>query len=186
MQAAARAAGEDHAFHHCPGFSTNRTPIGCLAMDLPPPPKPPGPPGSEGPADAEVPAATPPALPPSPAPVPIPPSAPQPIAPTPAAQQGRFSPDGFWWWDGAGWRPAYSQDRLWRWNGQTWVPTARPPARAGGGSGVAIWLTVGLFAVVVFFVAVVAVVILLTMGNQIGNVFANVVSALTSNPTPSP
>ena len=109
------------------------------------------------------------------------------MAQVPGAQpQERFSPDGFWWWDGAGWRPAYSQDRLWRWNGQTWVPAAAPPARSGGGSGVAIWLTVGLFAVVVFFVAIVVVVILLTMGNQIGNVFANVVSALTSNPSPSP
>src|SRR5467141_317234 len=72
-------------------------------------------------------------------------------APQPPPAGSRFSPDGFWWWDGATWRPAYSQDRLWRWNGQSWVPAAATPARSGGGSAVAIWLTVGLFAVVVFF-----------------------------------
>ena len=43
-----------------------------------------------------------------------------PGTPAPGAAQTRFSADGFWWWDGAQWRPALSEDRLWRWNGQTW------------------------------------------------------------------
>ncbi|HXL77548.1 MAG TPA: hypothetical protein VN985_02760, partial [Candidatus Eisenbacteria bacterium] len=85
-----------------------------------------------------------------------PPGTPTPAAPTPllapgaqAGQGSRFSPDGYWWWDGAGWRPAYSQDRLWRWDGQAWVPAAGGAApRSGGGVGLAIGLTVGAFALV--------------------------------------
>ncbi len=111
---------------------------------------------------------------------PPPPEAPQAVAPVPAFQQGRYSPDGFWWWDGANWRPAYSEDRLWRWNGQTWVPTAAPPPGSGGGAGLAIGLGIGMFVLVFFVVAV-----LVTMGGQIANVFSNVVAVLGS-PAPSP
>ncbi len=83
------------------------------------------------------------------------------VAPVPGGQsQGPYSPDGFWWWDGASWKPAYSQDRLWRWNGQTWVPTQAPPAQSKGGSGLAIGLIVGAFLIVLVVVAVMVVVVL--------------------------
>ncbi len=108
-----------------------------------------------------------------------------PGAPPPATTRTRFSADGFWWWDGAQWRPAYSQDRLWHWNGQAWEPAHPAPTTrsAGGGAGAAIAITVAIFATIVVLVSAVVVVILLTMGNQIANVFANVVAALAS---PSP
>jgi Flp pilus assembly pilin Flp len=98
----------------------------------------------------------------------------------PSPPQTRFSADGFWWWDGAEWRPALSQDRLWRWTGQGWVPAlaARSP-----GSGPAVGLTIGLiagFLGILALVGLVVIAILYTMGNQITNVFSNVVSALGS------
>ena len=97
----------------------------------------------------------------------------------PAGTGTRFSADGFWWWDGAEWRPALSQDRLWRWNGQAWEPT-RPSAtpRSGGGAGTAIGITVAIFVGVLVLVALITVVIIYTMGNQITNVFSNVTAAL--------
>jgi hypothetical protein len=90
----------------------------------------------------------------------------------------QFSPDGLWWWDGAQWRPAISPDGLWRWDGRTWVP-AGPPARRGG-AGMAVLVTILVFGGVLVLVSIVTLVILLTMGNQIANVFSNVVAALGS------
>lgn len=96
--------------------------------------------------------------------------------------QTRFSADGFWWWDGAEWKPAISPDRQWRWNGTDWVP-AMQAAGGGGNAGLAIVLTVLAFLGVVVVVAVFVIVVLATMGNQFANVFSNVVAALGS---PSP
>lgn len=86
-----------------------------------------------------------------------------------------------WWWDGREWKSAISPDRLWRWNGQTWVPN-RPEAARGGGGGAAaaVAITVVGFVGVLVLVSIVVIVILLTMGNQIANVFSNVAAALAS------
>ena len=43
----------------------------------------------------------------------------------------------------------------------------------------------GFFAVLVL-VSIFTIVVLLTMGNQLANVFSNVVAALGANPSPSP
>src|SRR5438094_9703418 len=99
--------------------------------------------------------------------------------PSPGAPRTAFAPDGVCWWDGSQWRPAISPDGLWRWNGRAWEP-ARPGPRpgAGGGTATAAVITVAAFAGVLVLVSIVVVVILLTMGNQIANVFSNVVAAL--------
>ncbi|HLQ62971.1 MAG TPA: hypothetical protein VK131_14015 [Candidatus Acidoferrales bacterium] len=96
----------------------------------------------------------------------------------------RYSPDGRWWWDGTEWRPALSPDGLWRWDGERWVPAQAPPvvtpARGGGGAA---GLTLGILggcAVLLALVAIVVVVLMLTMGGQIQNVFSNVTVALQS------
>jgi hypothetical protein len=77
-----------------------------------------------------------------------------------AGSQGRYSADGFWWWDGATWQPAYSRDRLWRWNGSTWVPAHTPPVQAKSRSGLIIALVVGGFVLVLVVVAVLVVLVL--------------------------
>ena len=98
--------------------------------------------------------------------------------PPSARPDTRFSVDGFWWWNGAEWKPAVSQDRLWQWNGQTWVPrNTAAPSRSGGAMGAVI--TISVFGGVLVLVSLLTVLVLLTMGGQIGNVFSNVARALT-------
>jgi len=113
-----------------------------------------------------------------------------PTAGPPPRPQTMFSPDGFWWWDGMQWKAAVSPDRLWRWNGQAWEPNRQlagaPRAAGGGGAATAVVLTVVGFGAVLVLVSILVIVVLLTMGNQIGNVFSNVVAALGANPSPSP
>src|ERR1700704_4230873 len=94
--------------------------------------------------------------------------------PAPATAQTRFSADGFWWWDGAEWRPALLEERLWGWNGQAWGPARLEGQRASrAGAGIAIGIT-AVFLGVIVLVSVVVVVVLSTMGSQILNVFAKV------------
>jgi hypothetical protein len=97
---------------------------------------------------------------------------------SPLTPQTRFSADGLWWWDGADWKPAVSPDRLWRWNGLAWEPAAPGYATKGSGVGRAIGLTVAMFVGVLVLVAIITAVIVLTLGDQIANVFSNVVGAL--------
>lgn len=74
-------------------------------------------------------------------------------------QNPRFSTDGYWWWDGADWRPAVSADRLWRLDGAAWVAVAkaRPPSSSRR-AGLLIGLTAAgaivilvVFSVLAFF-----------------------------------
>jgi hypothetical protein len=98
---------------------------------------------------------------------------------TPAASpQTRFSIDGFWWWDGAEWKPAVSPDRLWQWNGLTWI-ARNAGTVAGSSASQGVVITIAVFAGVLVLVTMLTLVVLLTMGGQIGNVFSNVVAALT-------
>ena len=97
-------------------------------------------------------------------------------------QQPRFSPDGTWWWTGSEWKPAVSPDRRWRWNGYTWVPNQAVPV-AGSSAGAAVGIVLGAVGVLVL-VGFITLVVLLTMGHQISNVFSNVAAALTSSPSP--
>ena len=95
----------------------------------------------------------------------------------PAAPHTRYSDDGFWWWDGASWKPAVSPDRLWRWNGQTWIPAQQqstPAATHARGPGSAILISVGVFIGVLVLVSIIATIIFASMGDQLGNIFTNV------------
>ena len=93
----------------------------------------------------------------------------------PAAPHTRYSEDGFWWWDGASWKPAVSPDRLWRWNGQTWVPAEAPAAPAAAhGPGNAILVSLAVFVGVLVLVSIIATLIFLSLSDQIGNVISNV------------
>jgi hypothetical protein len=86
-----------------------------------------------------------------------------PGAPARVAHQTRFSADGFWWWDGAEWRPALSQDRLWRWNGNSWDPARQAGAAVAGARsrpGVAIGIGVAILLSVVALAALITVVVL--------------------------
>jgi hypothetical protein len=102
-----------------------------------------------------------------------------PGAPAAASPQTRFSADGFWWWDGAEWRPAYSQDRLWRWTGQSWEPARQSGAAASGG-GSPLRLIVGLGVAVVIMVAVMAVAVIYFAGPQISSELSNLVATPTT------
>jgi len=96
-----------------------------------------------------------------------------------------FTPDGFWWWDGGQWRSAISADGRWRWNGQAWEPyRTAPPARAGGGATTAVLVTILAFGGILALVGILVGLSLYVMGNQISNVFSNVVAALGSTPSP--
>ena len=78
-----------------------------------------------------------------------------------------FSPDGYWWWDGAGWKPALSPDGSWRWTGQAWIPAvAAQPTRRGLSTGALVGLVAGVTAVVLVVVAVLSYVAVSRFSSQ--------------------
>jgi hypothetical protein len=62
-----------------------------------------------------------------------------------------FSADGYWWWNGSQWLPAFTPDRQWRFTGERWVPVGRdrrPPrwlvvSGVGWLAGLVGWLVYG-------------------------------------------
>jgi len=57
----------------------------------------------------------------------------------PPAPLQTFSHDGWWWWNGQRWLPAYSADRMWRFDGIRWKRNTRRPPRWLVSSGI-VWL----------------------------------------------
>jgi hypothetical protein len=76
---------------------------------------------------------------------------------------------------------------MWRWDGQRWISNVPMQVRqAGGGGGGTAAVVIAILAVpaILVLVSVIVIVVLLTMGNQIANVFSNVVAALGTSPSP--
>ncbi len=75
------------------------------------------------------------------------------------AQQGpppTFSPDGYWWWDGAGWQPAISPDRRWRWDGTAWTAMGETRPTSGLSTGALAAIIASAVVVVLVVVSVMA------------------------------
>ena len=72
--------------------------------------------------------------------------------------------------------PQYSADGRWYWDGERWIPVAAPARRRSPAATAAI--VIASFVAILFLTSIVVIVILLTMGDQIKNVFSNVAVAL--------
>src|SRR5260370_12271643 len=75
------------------------------------------------------------------------------------AQQGpppTFSPDGYWWWDGAGWQPAVSPDRRWRWDGRAWIAMGDTRPTSGLSTGALVAIIASASVVVLVVVSIMA------------------------------
>jgi len=75
------------------------------------------------------------------------------------AQQGpppTFSPDGHWWWDGAGWQPAVSPDRRWRWDGRAWIAMGDTRPASGLSTGALVAIIASASVVVLVVVSIMA------------------------------
>src|SRR5260370_3781914 len=75
------------------------------------------------------------------------------------AQQGpppTFSPDGYWWWDGAGWQPAVSPDRRWRWDGRAWIAMGDTRPASGLSTGALVAIIASASVVVLVVVSIMA------------------------------
>jgi hypothetical protein len=72
-----------------------------------------------------------------------------------------------------------SADGMWRWDGSRWMPASAGVGAAAsqGGPGLAVGLVIGCLVILLLSIVPV-IIILLTMGNQMSNVFSNVVNAL--------
>jgi hypothetical protein len=79
------------------------------------------------------------------------------VAQPPGSSQNltAFSPDGYWWWDGAAWQPALSPDGMWRWSGQAWIATGPMRASSRGlSTGALVAIIAGVTALVLVVVAI--------------------------------